>query len=61
MTNSVGLDRLLANARGASRRHEEALKELDRAEREKRISWETYDREFAAARSQSTSAGVKSE
>lgn len=42
MTDMVG-ERLRLIAAGWSRRHEEALAQLDEAEREKRLAWEAYD------------------
>jgi hypothetical protein len=56
MSENTAADRLLIIARGASRRHEDALSALDDAEREKRIAWENYD---AYVGKHSTSKGVE--
>lgn len=40
---STGAEKLLILARGASRRHAEAIENLNIAEVDKRIAWENYD------------------
>jgi hypothetical protein len=42
---------LLIRARAASNRHSDALRELDLAEREKRLAWEEYDAYLAGNQS----------